>query len=128
MTKADDQRRINAKNKAAKFLGMMDETEVLAAALGVVTFGDLEEVPSDEVKALWEVMAGVKAAKAGSVERFNLIKRSETAKKVIAAKMREMADALDILQGNQGEKKTPLFSFFDWISDCNLSIFVTIKA
>ena len=97
MTKADDQRRINAKNKAAKFLGMMDETEVLAAALGVVTFGDLEEVPSDEVKALWEVMAGVKAAKAGSVERFNLIKRSETAKKVIAAKMREMADALDIL-------------------------------
>ncbi len=97
MTKADDQRRMNARNSAAKFLGMMDETEVLAHALGVVTFGDLEEVPTDEVKALWEVMAGVKAAKAGSVERFRLIKRSETAKKIIAAKLREMADALDIL-------------------------------
>jgi hypothetical protein len=97
MTKADDQRRINAANKAAKFLGMMDETEVLARALGVVTFGDLEEVSTDKVKALWEVMGGVKAAKEGSVERFQLIKRSETAKAVIAAKLREMADALDIL-------------------------------
>ncbi len=97
MTKADEQRRLNAKDKAAKFLGMMDETEVLAQALGVVTFGDLREVPAEEVKALWEVMAAVKAAKEGSIDRFQLIKRSETAKAVIAAKLREMAGALEIL-------------------------------
>ena len=95
MTKANDQRKLNEKSKAAKFLGMMDETSVLVSTLGIVTFGDMEDIDSGEVKALWETMGEVK--KSGSVRQFQLIKRSETAKQVLAAKMREMADALEAL-------------------------------
>lgn len=95
MTQAEAQRARNKKEKAARFLGMMDETSVLVSALEVVTFGDLEEVESEDVRALWETIGEVK--KADSVQQFQLIKRSETAKKVIAAKLREMADALEIL-------------------------------
>ena len=95
MTKAEAQRAWNRKEKAAKFLGMMDETSLLVSALESVTFGDMEEIESEDVRALWETIGEVK--KAGSVQQFQLIRRSETAKKVIAAKLREMADALDIV-------------------------------
>ena len=95
MTEADKQRAANRRDKAAKFLGMMDETAILVSALQSVTFGDMEEVSSEAVRTLWETIGEVK--KADSVQQFQLIRRSETARKVIAAKMREMAEALEIL-------------------------------
>ena len=95
MTKAEAQRAWNAKGKAELFLGQDNEAEALAAVLGVVTFGDLKDRPSEEVMPLFETMTQVSDAK--GFRKWNLIKDSETAKAVIAAKLREMADALEVV-------------------------------